>query len=1167
MKTNRIVRSTAASLLALGMLSACKKTEELQPSTIVGAEMATLTFEVEQNEPQVLPVYSDGLWTVECDAEWITLDRLSGQGNMELTVSVTDNILDGEPDFPREAKVLLKAGLEKSGKNFTVTVSQKGNKYRGVKDITVTEALALEDNRVAQIPVSTVVAVAKDAFVISDGTSNIIVYGAVEAEIKPGDTVKLTGDRVSTYGIPAINLDVELFEITATDGKVSYPEPKALSDVEEYKGASSEYLAVSGSLVGSQMRFADKDKRLDLVLVPQGFDLAALNLHKIVAYGYYVGVYEKNPALLITKLTDVELDESLVPYPVVWAIGDGAKAAGVLNYTTESFAAKNALESIKGFGTISYIPACDPPLDFLAEWNATAEQGSLVDNGNDKFKRDISANNPRITGAWPGDFWLLKGDGAIKAGSKVQVKFESRVSATNPKFWQLEFYDGDHWKVAGDVYETDETGSAITYTHQMASDGSTNIKVSTTVTYNHNTEHCWFRFRCMANWQANGQGPLAARNGGTARLSVTDVTEAGVEWWPTITIVEEGDGEDRPDTDPVMANIICNPDYLAFEGKPDGAKKITVTSDYDFTVEPSVDWLHLDVTSGLAGEKTEIMVTCDESVSSSLREGKLVIASADSKHSVPVIQSAAGQDVDPMISIDGNSRSINYKGQTVKVKVQTTIDYTVSSDVDWISLTPETKTLIQKDEVTLYILENASETETRTGHVTFGNEELGLQTVLTVEQGVHPGVPAIFEDDFSWLAPFNAQYADLNPGKKVGDTVGSDGSDSNAPNAYTTAPFNTEEFAAAFAEKGYVDLYPDNKVIYPQDEYLKFCKTKANGNTGLELNLGKYIEGTQNLDLSFDFCMMVQGSGTVDGGTMTVVIVGDGTFADGKKRADFTTVQETGHYLWNKAKATILGATSNTKLDFVNGNVIKDDGTYDFTTNFGAGRFFLDNILVVPGESPIVFEEHFDWLAPVMESICGVKGKPCSDFIYGTYDDLAARIKYSNDNSFNVQSEYDKLPGNESGSWAAFLKEIGYSHLHTTWCMYLQGTVENPYLKFCKGNNQDGLAFQPFSKSYDELTISFDWASHQTASALDEVHLQVVIEGDGEFENGTKSSTPADQIRTDHESEPVFTHSSFVIKNVNASTVIKICCQEGFDGNFKASGQHRYYIDNIVISK
>ena len=889
MKTNSIVRIMAAAILALGMFSACKNTEELLPSTIVGSEISSLTFEVEQNEPQVLPVCSDGLWTVECDAEWITLDHLSGEGNMELTVSVTDNIIDGEADFPREAKILLKAGLEKTGKNFTVTVFQKGNKYKGTKDVTVTEALALEDNRVAQIPVSTVVAVGQDAFVITDGTSNIAVYGAVEAEIKVGDTVKLTGDRVSTFGIPAINLDVELFEITATGGEAGYPEPKAISDVEQYEAASSEYLAVSGSLVGSQMRFAGKDKRLNLVFVPQTFDLASLNLHKIVAYGYYVGVYEKYPALIITGITDIELDESLVPYPVVWANGAGAKAAGVLNYNTDSWAAKNALEPIKGFGSISYIPACDPPLDFLAGWDASAEQTTLVDNGNDKFKRDISGDNPRITGAWPGDFWLFKGDGAIKAGSKVQIKFESRVSATNPKFWQLEFYDGDHWKVAGDVYETDETGSTITYTHQMASDGSTNIQINTTVTYNHNTEHCLFRFRCMANWQANGQGPLSARNGGTARLAVTDVTEAGVEWWPSITIVEEGDGEDRPDVDPVMANIICNPDYLAFEGKPAGAQKITITSDYDFTAEPSVDWLHIDVASGAAGEKTDIMVTCDESVSSSLREGAIVIRSADSKHNLPVIQSAAGQEVDPMISINANSKSISYKGQTVNVKVQTTVDYTVTSDVDWISLAPATKTLIQKDEVTLYILENTSETETRTGHVTFGNEEIGIQTVLTIEQGVQPGVKSIFEDDFSWLAPFNALYADLNPGKKIGDTVGSDGSDSNAPNAYTTAPFNTEEFAAAFAEKGYVDLYPGNKVIYPQDEYLKFCKTKAKGNTGLELNLGKYIEGTQNLDLSFDFCMMVQGDGTVDGGTMTVVIVGDGTFADGKKRADFTT--------------------------------------------------------------------------------------------------------------------------------------------------------------------------------------------------------------------------------------------------------------------------------------
>lgn len=1175
MKQNRIVKLMAVSLLAMGTLFSCKKAEELTPSTIVGAQTASLTFEVEGNEAQVLPVYSDGLWTIECDADWVTIDCLNGNGNKDITVSVTDNILDGEADFPREAKILLKAGRELSGKNFTVTVYQEGNKYRGVKDITVSEALSLEDGRVAQIPESIVAAIAEGAFVITDGTSNILVLGKPAVEFKIGDTVSLTADKQSEYGIPSLVLDAEFFSVTNPESSIKYPEAKQLADVEDYKADSSEYLELNGSLAGNQILFGDKGTRLNLVFVPASYNLASLNLHKVLVRGYYVGVFEKSPALVLTELQDGGIDESLSPYPVVWAIGDGAKESGLLNYTTAIWAAKNSLEPIKGFGSLSFIPACDPPLDINAEWDSLVETATIVDNSKGNFKRDISGNNPRITGTWPGDFWLLKGDGAIKAGSKVQVKFETRVSATNHKFWQLEFYDGDHWKVAGDLYETDETGVPVTYTHQMASDGSTNVQVNTTVTYNHNTEHCLFRFRCMANWPANGQGPLPARNGGTGRLAVTDVTEAGVEWWPSLTLIEEGDGVDRPDLDPVMANILCDPEYLVFEGQPAEPKTITITSDYDFTVDSSVDWLSIDVTSGLKGEQTTVTVTCDPSTSSSLREGKLVIHSADSKHYIPVIQSAAGQEVDPMISINANHKSVNYKGQTLTVKVQSTVDYNVTSDVEWISLTPETKTLINKEEVKIYILENASETEVRTGHVTFANEEIGIETVLTVEQGVHPGVPALFEDDFSWLEPFNAQYYELNK-EKVGDTVGSNNTDNKAPNIYTYAPFNEAAFAAAFAERGYVDLYPANEVVYAQDQYLKFGKTGSNNNTGLELSLEKYITGTQTVDLSFDFAMMIQGSGKVDAGPVTVMIVGDGTFADGSKRADFTSTQETSQLFWNKAKATIIGLTSNTKLHFLNGRVIQEDGSYNFVSTSGAGRFFLDNIKMVPGESPILFEEHFDWLSEYITVLEEVKGDPVSDFINGSLDaytdskgkemtGLEAKIAYSNDKSYNLQSEIDKKYG--ADSWKGILGDHGYKHLHTSWCMYAQGTAENPYLKFCKGNNQDGLSFQPFSKSYEEVTISFDWASHQTTTALDEVHMQVIIEGDGEFENGTKSGEAATQERDNLESDPFFTHSQFVIKNVGANTVVKICCKEGFDNNYLASGQHRYYIDNIVISK
>ena len=206
-------------------------------------------------------------------------------------------------------------------------------------------------------------------------------------------------------------------------------------------------------------------------------------------------------------------------------------------------------------------------------------------------------------------------------------------------------------------------------------------------------------------------------------------------------------------------------------------------------------------------------------------------------------------------------------------------------------------------------------------------------------------VTVLYEDKFDWLAPFIAQYAELNSGKKIGDTVGEANKSANAPNVYTTAPFNTEEFAAAFAEKGYVDLNPSDKLVYAQDQYLKFSKTKG-FNTGIELNLGKYVEGTQSVDLSFDYAMMLQGSDTVDEGPVTVLIIGDGTFADGSKRADFVSAQQTGEFFWNKAEAKMLGITPNTKIQFLMGRVIQEDGSYNWHVS-GAGRFFLDNILIV----------------------------------------------------------------------------------------------------------------------------------------------------------------------------------------------------------------------------
>ena len=214
------------------------------------------------------------------------------------------------------------------------------------------------------------------------------------------------------------------------------------------------------------------------------------------------------------------------------------------------------------------------------------------------------------------------------------------------------------------------------------------------------------------------------------------------------------------------------------------------------------------------------------------------------------------------------------------------------------------------------------------------------------------------------------------------------------------------------------------------------------------------------------------------------------------------------------------------------------------------------------GDVTVLYEDKFDWLSDFITAYNADKSNPISDFVYGDYADANARKSYSDSNSANLNSSTAYI-----ADWPSFLAEQGYTHLHaSTYSQYAQGTPENPYMKFCKSKTQDGLSFKPFKEAHESVTISVDWAVHNNGTVLDESHLQIVIEGDGEFENGTKSSEPATSEQTtldDHN----FTNSSFVIKNVTADTVVKICVKEGFDNDFKMNGQHRFYLDNILIVK
>lgn len=182
---------------------------------------------------------------------------------------------------------------------------------------------------------------------------------------------------------------------------------------------------------------------------------------------------------------------------------------------------------------------------------------------------------------------------------------------------------------------------------------------------------------------------------------------------------------------------------------------------------------------------------------------------------------------------------------------------------------------------------------------------------------------------------------------KIGDTV-SDLKNAEAPNAYNEAL--KDAFFSLFNGKGYEDMCPEEKVLYIQDQYLKFSKTKGH-NTALRLPKLELSAAT-DLNVEFDFAAMVQGDGVIDDTKLVVRIEGDGAFENGTKYSDVIgQSQNAGEIFWTHAKTTVKGATSSTRLVIVMYRVLtKDDaGAYTGEYNYNvsdAGRFFLDNIKI-----------------------------------------------------------------------------------------------------------------------------------------------------------------------------------------------------------------------------
>ncbi len=391
--------------------------------------------------------------------------------------------------------------------------------------------------------------------------------------------------------------------------------------------------------------------------------------------------------------------QELYGLPAVWRF-NGRQAEEPYKSNWE---VNNKVPSDEGLGTFTFV---------LNEEQA--------DNG--KYKRTIGATgDPYVTGAWPGDYWLYEVPAVIPANTLLSINFMGRVSATGHKYWMMEYLDGEEWKPVGAVLTSEETGETVEYTNAMQ---NANAPVGGSFKVKNAMTSLKIRYRCMANWQSDPAkgGALAARNGGTARMTGDDNAELRIEVLGT----NVGD----------LADVTMSAKHVALEGAAESEGTFTFTSSEAWVLTSTDNWYTFSPERGNANEETTVTVKAiDANATGALRKGKLTLNAGMSVIDVEIVQGAAGSILEPFISVvGGNWFKATPAAQTCTAQIQTNVDFTAVSEVDWITIEPavESKALVELKPLTFNVAE--SNVVARTGKIVLKNEEEGIETFLYVVQ-------------------------------------------------------------------------------------------------------------------------------------------------------------------------------------------------------------------------------------------------------------------------------------------------------------------------------------------------------------------------------------------------------------------------------------------------
>lgn len=678
-------------------LFGCKEDELVKPSALITE--SSLTFEATNAEPQLLTIASDADWMVDVDSDWISVDQMSGTNTVKVTVSVEDNVdAQGVLAAPRQGIITV---ANKRGYSVTTTIYQNGDTYLGAPECSVTTAADLDSAARAKVIGAKVAAVATTGFVVTDGTVNMYVEGA--ADVKTGDVVDFNGASERISGIPSFVLDQ--IEVKSTS-EVTYPAPVSITSAPKALPEKVTYVKLSGTLLSTTLRFTDKTTCT--LLVPADAEtFNSVNTHKVDVLAYYIGTVKKNVTVVPVSFVDNGQDENIgvdLPYRDDFSWLDPYIAAA-----NTKLAEANKISDCVGAVTSS-ADGCANIYTTLAK-NGCDVIGALRERG-------YTDLNPEQQTIYLQDAYFKFGKNKCQSGLTLPLfKIAGEQDIVVSFKWCSQLQGDGNIDDTHMVIAIEGPGSIV--------GAGDDPKVSAPVAHKQGKNEMFWQ---EASFTITGASTATAITIRPEKFGSVDNPQSGYYRYYMDDI------EVMLAADAVKANINISGvenNLITFEGTPEAPAEFTVNADADFNVTSSVNWLHVENGSGLAGATNDVKITCEPSELSVMRKGQITVKAGVSSKSITVIQSAAGQTLEPFISIVGSNRqAVLGEGGNFSIKVQSNTDFEVETS-DWISAVPTTKALVETTQYEFKAAVNMTGAA-RTGYVRFHKGD--IESVLVVNQ-------------------------------------------------------------------------------------------------------------------------------------------------------------------------------------------------------------------------------------------------------------------------------------------------------------------------------------------------------------------------------------------------------------------------------------------------